>query len=164
VDAIEALPSKTLAGYCAIVSPEGILELHDKLWRAFLSRVEKTRCFEERAFYGVCCNLQANGLFEYWLTAEVDPGDQIPRDLIPFHLSGGTYGSTVENCDFSLPKVYNSLVQDWSAPPDYALDWKMPFIEIHNPGPARGSVVKVCLPLQFSVLNYKEYVSAYLGA
>jgi predicted transcriptional regulator YdeE len=164
VDVIEALPQKTLAGYCAIVSPEGVKDLYDKLWRAFLARVDKNEALAERPFYGVCYNLQANGLFEYWLAVEIAPGDLIPRDMIPFHLTGGTYGSTVEAHGISLAYVYHSLMEKWTAPSDYALDWKMPFFEVHVPGRFRWQVVKICLPLQFSVMNYKEYLSVCLGA
>jgi hypothetical protein len=158
------MPQKTLAGYCAIVSPEGIHDLYDKLWKAFLTRVEGPEFFAKRAYYGICCNLQANNLFEYWLTVEVFPGDLVPKDLIPFHLSGGTYGSSVEGREVSLPKIYRSLIHGWTAPPDYTLDWKMPFFEIHGPGQAKNEAVKICLPLQFSVMNYKEYLSICLGA
>jgi predicted transcriptional regulator YdeE len=164
VDAIEALPRKILAGYCAIVSPEGANDLYEKLWRAFLARTEKIEGCAERAYYGVCCNLQANGFFEYWLTVEVLPGDWIPKDLIPFHINEGTYGTSVETREISLPEIYCSLIHRWTAPPDYALDWKMPFFEIYAPGEAREKAVKICLPLQFSVMNYKEYLSVSLGA
>ncbi|MDR1576798.1 MAG: GyrI-like domain-containing protein [Deltaproteobacteria bacterium] len=164
VDAIETLPHKTLVGYCAIVSPEGVHNLYEKLWRAFLSRMEKLVGFQERAFYGVCCNLQANRLFEYWLAVEVHPGEDPPRDLIPFQLFGGTYGSSVEERDFSLPSIYNALIQRWIAPVDYTLDWKLPFFEIHVPGRQTRSAVKICLPLKFAVMNYKDYLSVCLGA
>jgi predicted transcriptional regulator YdeE len=164
VDAIETLPEKILAGYCAIVSPEGIPNLYDKLWRAFLFRMSQAGDLADRSYYGVCCNLQANGLFEYWLAVEVDYGDRVPRDLIPFHLEGGTYGCSVESPGVSLPTIYNSLVNNWTAPADYTMDWKMPLFEIFSPDLGRRGPVKICLPLQFSVLNYKDYLSVYLGA
>jgi predicted transcriptional regulator YdeE len=164
VDAIEALPQKSLAGYCAIVSPEGVRELYEKLWLAFESRARKTEDFAERPFYGICLNLQANGFFEYWLTVEVEPGDRIPRDLIPFHLAGGTYGSSVGDREISLPMVYRDLISRWTAPTDYALDWNQPFFEVHSPGKTRRDFAKICLPLQFSALNYREYLSSCLGA
>ncbi|MDR1607430.1 MAG: GyrI-like domain-containing protein [Deltaproteobacteria bacterium] len=164
VDAIETLPHKTLVGYCAIVSPENVKSLYEKIWRVFLKRMENMAGFEERAYYGVCCNLQANRFFEYWLTVEAQPGDQIPKDLIPFHLSSGTYGSSVKALDFSLPNIYHSLIHQWTAPADYALDWKLPFYEIHVPGRQRRDAIKICLPLQFAVMNYKQYLSVCLGA
>jgi predicted transcriptional regulator YdeE len=157
IDAIETLPQKSLAGYCAIVSSEGILDLYEKLWEAFLSRVELIEGFSNRLLYGVCCSIQANNLFEYWLAVEVKSGDQVPHDLIPFPLQGGTYGASVESSKVSLPVIYNSLIHKWTAPADYTLDWKMPFFEVYNPDWEKRAAVKICLPLQFSVFSYREF-------
>jgi predicted transcriptional regulator YdeE len=157
IDAIESLPQKILAGYCAIVSSEGVGRLYEKLWEAFLGRLRRIEGLSGRDLYGVCCSLQASRLFEYWLAVEVRPGDRLPRDLIAFPLMGGTYGASVGPPEAVLPAVYSSLLSQWTAPLDYSLDWKMPFFEVYNPDWPKRAAVKICLPLQFSVCSYREF-------
>jgi predicted transcriptional regulator YdeE len=157
IDAIETLPQKNLAGYCAIVSSDGISGLYEKLWGAFLGRIQMIDGLANRDLYGICCSLQANNLFEYWLAVEIRPEDRVPRDLIPFPLLGGTYGASIETPGVSLPFLYNSLIQKWTAPVDYTLDWKMPFFEVYNTNWRQRMAVKICLPLQFSVFSYREF-------
>ncbi|MDR1486468.1 MAG: GyrI-like domain-containing protein [Deltaproteobacteria bacterium] len=147
IDAVESLPKKNLVGYCSILNSADVSRYYDLLWYKFLERLSRTLIPKGRELYGVCANLKYSGFFEYWTCVEVFADDVIPDDLVSIPMDAGTYGSRVERPERPLPLVYSQVSENWEAPSDYILNWKLPFFELYKPNWANRMVVKFCVPL-----------------
>ncbi|MDR1312518.1 MAG: GyrI-like domain-containing protein [Deltaproteobacteria bacterium] len=151
IESVEALPSKRLVGYCAILNDKAVGDYYEKLWLNFIDRIRKIPCLANRELYGVCTNLQGNNYFEYWTTVESSPEDQLPGDLVDLPLGGGLYGSPIGRPEISLPSIYSRAFSAWDPPKDYTLEWKLPFFEVYKPNWFRQRALRMCVPLNLSL-------------
>ncbi|MDR1545986.1 MAG: GyrI-like domain-containing protein [Deltaproteobacteria bacterium] len=150
ISAIELLPERLLVGYCSILNSNIVSYYYNYVWTKFMERIYEIPGLQDRELYGVCTNLQFNGLFEYWTAVAVEPGLEAPADLTPIPLGAGTYGSRVDKPARPLPMMYGRLGQYWQTPDYYVLNWKLPCYELYKPDWYNRAVVKICIPLHLN--------------